>query len=249
LRALASDGVFAEEEPGTFRNTEASERLRGDGWPEFAHLFASVFYDAMQRFPARLEGDFWEWLAAHPSEREAFDAAMAGGKEQQIERLAALDWNGLQTVVDVGGGNGELLRGLLARRPELHGIVLDLPETVRDESAFGDRLQFVPGSFFESVPSGDAYVLSGILHDWNDERASAILRTIQASAPRDARLLVLDSVVAPGNEPQGSKWLDLLMLVLLDGRERTESDWRALLDAAGFEAESAEDGLIQARCR
>jgi hypothetical protein len=249
LRALASDGVFAEDEPGVFRNTEASELLRADGWPEFAHLFGSVFYDALRRFPDRFEHDFWEWLAAHPNERDAFDTAMAGGKERQAERLAALDWQADETIVDVGGGNGELLRHLLQRRPELRGIVFDLPETVRDESAFGDRIEFVAGSFFETVPAGDAYVLSAILHDWNDERAAAILRTIRASAPAGARLLLIESVVAPGNEPQGSKWLDLLMLVLLDGRERTEADWRALLGDSGFEIESVEDGLIQARCR
>jgi hypothetical protein len=249
LRALASDGVFAEAEPGVFRNTEASELLRRDGWPEFAHLFGSVFYDALRRFPERLETDFWEWLAAHPAEREAFDAAMAGGKERHAERLAGLDWHGTETVVDIGGGNGELLRGLLQRRTELRGVVFDLPETVRDESAFGDRIEFVAGSFFETVPAGDAYVLSGILHDWSDERAAAILATIHSSAPKGARLLLIESVVGPGNEPQGAKWLDLLMLVLLDGRERAERDWRSLLGDTGFEVESIEDGLIQARCR
>jgi hypothetical protein len=249
LRALASDGVFAEDEPGVFSNTEASELLRGDGWPEFAHLFGSVFFDALRRFPERLEIDFWQWLAAHPTERDAFDAAMAGGKERQAERLAGLDWRGTETVVDVGGGNGELLRGLLNRQPELRGIVFDLPETVRDESAFGDRIEFVAGSFFDSVPVGDAYLLSAILHDWNDERATAILRTIHSSAPKGARLLLIESVVAAGNEPQGSKWLDLLMLVLVDGRERTEAEWRKLLSDAGFKVDSIEDGLIQARCR
>jgi len=249
LRALASDGVFAELEPGVFRNTEASELLRGDGWPEFAHLFGSVFYDALQRFPKQLETDFWDWLAANPIERDAFDTAMAGGKERQAERLAALDWQGNETVVDVGGGNGELLRLLLQRKPELHGIVFDLPETVRDEAALGERIEFAAGSFFDSVPPGDAYVLSAILHDWNDDRAAAILRTVHAAAPKGARLLLIESVVTPDNEPQGSKWLDLLMLVLLDGRERTEGEWRALLGDTGFEVESIEDGLIQARCR
>jgi hypothetical protein len=173
---------------------------------------------------------------------------MAAGKERYSERLAALDWDGTETVVDVGGGNGALLRGMLARRPELHGIVFDLPETVRDESSFGERLEFVAGSFFDAVPAADAYVLSGILHDWNDERAGAILSTIRAAAPPGARLLLIESIVPAGNEPQGSKWLDLLMLVL-GGRERTEADWRELVDAAGFAAESVEDGLIQARCR
>jgi hypothetical protein len=249
LRALASDGVFTEQEPGVFGNTEASELLRGDGWPEFAHLFGSVFYDALRRFPQRFDTDFWEWLAAHPDERDAFDTAMAGGKERQIERLAALDWQPDETVVDVGGGNGELLRGLIQHHPELRGIVFDLPETVRDEPAFGEQIEFVAGSFFDTVPAGDAYVLSAILHDWNDERAAAILRTIRTSAPTGARLLLIESVVTPGNEPQGSKWLDLLMLVLLDGRERAADEWRALLADAGFDVETIEDGLIQARCR
>ena len=99
------------------------------------------------------------------------------------------------------------------------------------------------------MPEGDAYVLSKILHDWDDEPATAILRTIRAAAPEEARMLVLDSVVPPGNDPAGVKWLDLLMLVLQRGRERTESDWRALLDGAGFRIEQIEDGLIQARCR
>ena len=251
LRALASDGVFAEEAPGLFRNTQESERLCSDqhnGWPEFAHLFAGVFYEAVENFPEKFEADFWEWLAANPTERAAFDAAMAGGKEPGGARLAGLDWRAGETVVDVGGGNGALLRELLAHQPDLRGIILDLPATDRDEAALGDRITFVPGNFFESVPEGDVYVLSAILHDWDDERAGAILRTVRAAATPQARLLLLENVVLPGNEPQGAKWLDLLMLVL-GGRERTEEDWRALLEAAGFTVESVEDGLIQARCR
>ena len=248
LRALASDGVFAEDVPGVFRNTEASELLGRDGWPEFAHLFGGVFYEMLSRFPEPFEEDFWAWLADHPAERAAFDTAMAAGKDHHSERLAALDWDGTETVVDVGGGNGALLRGFLARRPDLHGIVFDLPETVRDEATFGEHLEFVAGSFFDTVPAAEAYVLSGILHDWSDERAGAILITIRASAPQGARLLLIESVIPAGNEPQGSKWLDLLMLVL-GGRERTEADWRELVGGAGFAIESVEDGLIQARCR
>jgi hypothetical protein len=173
---------------------------------------------------------------------------MGGGKDRTADRLAELDWSKGEIVVDVGGGNGALLRALLQRRPELRGIVFDLPETVRDESAFGDELDFVAGSFFDSVPAGDAYVLSGILHDWDDERATAILRTIRAGAPDHARLLVVQDVLQHGNEPHGGKWLDLLMLVL-GGRERTEPEWRALLGGTGFETTSVEDGLVQAACR
>ena len=259
LRALASDGVFEETEPGVFRNTEASDVLRrGEGWNDFAHLFGGVWHrtagelDATSREPtfSRTFGaDFWDWLANHPDERAAFDRAMVQGWEGRVERLAAADWRGDELVVDVGGGNGSLLVELLRRRPGLRGIVFDLPETNRDEAALNDAgVEFVAGDFFERVPPGDVYVLSTILHDWDDERAAAILRTIRAGAGPDARALVIDAVVAPGNEPHGAKWLDLLMLGLFGGRERDEAQWRTLLAAGGFEPVQIRDGLIEARC-
>jgi hypothetical protein len=252
LRALASDGVFAEDEPGVFRNNETSEfllRARANGWPEFAHLFAGVFYDALDRFPDQSEEEFWPWLARHPEERAAFDMAMAGGREGRAGQLAELEWRGDETVVDVGGGNGALLLALIEKHESLQGVILDLPETTRDEAALGSRITFVAGSFFEQVPPGDVYILSGILHDWDDERATAILRTIGAAAPTGARVVVMESVIQPGNEPNGAKWLDLLMHVLAGGRERTEPEWRALLEGADLEVERIEDGFIEARCR
>jgi hypothetical protein len=258
LRALASDGVFAEDEPGVFRNTDVSEILaRGDGWGDFAHLFGGAWHrtagelDASGEppFPRTFGTDFWTWLADNPPERAAFDRAMGQGNERRVERLAGVDWRGGETVVDVGGGDGSLLLELLRRQPGLRGVVFDLPETTRDEAAFGDRCTFVAGDFFDGVPPGDVYVLSTILHDWDDEHAAAILHSIRASAPADARLLVLEAVLASGNEPHGSKWLDLLMLALFGGRERDEQQWRTLLAEAGFEPVSMEDGLIEARCR
>ena len=253
LRALATDGVFAEEEPGLFRNTPASEALRRDGWDDFAHLFGGVWHRAAgelevaEREPAfqrRFDTDFWSWLATHPDERAAFDRAMVNGTERRVERLASRPWRGDETVVDVGGGNGALLVELLRRHPGLRGIVFDLPETTRDEAALGDRIEFVEGSFFDRVPPGDVYVLSTILHDWDDERAAAILRTIHAAAAVGARVLIMDAVVPPGNEPHGAKWLDLLMLALFNGRERDEGQWRALLDGAGFRLEQIVDGAL-----
>ena len=257
LRALASDGVFAEEEPGVFRNTPASELLGREGWGDFAHLFGGIWHRAAGElepsgeptFPATFGTDFWAWLAAHPADRAAFDRAMVQGVEGRVERLAALDWRGDETVVDVGGGNGSLLVELLNRRPGLQGIVFDLPETNRDEMSLGDRCTFVAGSFFESVPEGDVYVLSTILHDWDDQRAAAILRTIHAAGSFDTRLVILDSVVPSGNDPGGSKWLDLLMLALFGGRERSEAQWRELLGATGFEPVSIDERLIEARWR
>jgi hypothetical protein len=257
LRALASDGIFREEGPGIFGNTPASEQLRDSGWAAFAHLFGGAFYQAIggldasgkAAFPDLYDTDFWSWLAEHPDERSVFDTAMEQGKQQRVERFDRVEWRGDETVVDVGGGNGSLLVALLKRQPGLRGIVFDLPETVRDEQALGEKIEFVEGSFFERVPEGDVYVLSTILHDWDDESAAAILRTIRASASHDSRLILLESVVPTGNEPGGAKWLDVLMLALFAGRERNEAQWRALLEAGGFEPENIEDGLIQARCR
>jgi hypothetical protein len=257
LRALASSGVFAEEEPGVFRNTDASELLRVRGWAEFAHLFGGPWYQAVgalrangsASFPQVFGTDFWTWLRDHPDERARFDLAMEQGQQTRIERLESIPWRGDELVVDVGGGNGALLAELLDRHPEMHGIVFDLPETNRNEDRFVERMEFVPGSFFESVPEGNVYLLSTILHDWDDENAAAILRTIRSAAPQDSRLVILDAVVPPGNEPFGPKWLDLLMLTLLAGRERDEAQWRELLLSGGFEPVRIDERLIEARCR
>ncbi len=258
LRALASDGVFAEDEPGVFRNTEASELLRRHGdWQDFAHFFGGIWLSTAAKldlsgeptFERTFGTDFWSWLSERPSERAAFDRAMAAGRDRSVERLEQVGWRDGETVVDVGGGNGALLLGLLRRRPKLRGIVFDLPETDRNEKAFGDRLEFVAGSFFDRVPGGDTYILSAILHNWDDESARKILETVRASAPPDARILIHETVIRPGNEQGGSKWLDLLMLGLLGSRERDEAQWRELLEGTAFEPVSIEDGLIQARCR
>jgi O-methyltransferase domain len=260
LRALASDGIFAEREARVFENTVASDRAGTEAWTSFAHLFGGVFYSALGDLPEavrngettfaeRFGAAFWPWLASHPEERSEFDRAMGGRNDRPAERLAGLEWWGGEVVVDVGGGNGSLLLGLLRRQPNLRGIVFDLPETDRDESSFPDGLEFVAGDFFERAPRGDTYLLSGILHDWNDDRAAAICRTIRTAASPGARLLIAESVIPPGNEPEGAKWLDLLMLVLAGGRERTEAEWRELLGSTGFEVEQIENGLIQARCR
>jgi SAM-dependent methyltransferase len=255
LRALAGEGVFAEEEPGVFRHTEASETLRsGGGWAEFAHLFAGVWHrtagelqaDGRPAFEQIHGTDYWSWLAAQPAERATFDRAMEEGTERRADRLEAVAWRGDETVVDVGGGNGSLLATLLARRPDLRGIVFDLPETVRDEEALGERIEFVEGSFFDRVPEGDVYVLGTVLHDWDDESATRILRTIRSSTREGSRLLILDAVLPPGNEPNGTKWLDLLMLALLGGKERSEEQWRELLAGGGFEPVRFDEALIEA---
>lgn len=254
LRALASDGIFVEVEPRVFANTETSELLTVDGWDDFARFFGSSWLEAVAvldlsgaaSFP-RVHGDeFWSWLKARPDDRAAFDRAMAQGWQRRLERIESVTWRGDETVVDVGGGNGSFLLHFLELHPRMRGIVFDLPETVRDESAFGDRCEFVPGSFFEAVPTGDAHVLGTIVHDWDDESALRILRAIRASAGE--RLILVESVIQPGNEPAGAKWLDLLMLVISAGRERTEEQWCELLATSGWEpVRFLETGVIEAR--
>jgi O-methyltransferase domain len=253
LRALASDGIFEEIEPAVFCNTPASELLARDGWGDFAGLFGGTWLRAVAALDAsgepafpRVHGsEFWAWLAGHPRERAAFDRAMAQGWRTRIDRLERVDWRDDELVVDVGGGDGSLLLALLERHPRMRGIVFDLPETVRDERALGERCRFVEGSFFDSVPRGDAHVLSGILHDWDDQSAIRILETIRAVAGE--RLVVLDSVIEPGNAPDGAKWLDLLMLTLAGGRERTTEQWRALLAPARWRVTRLDPGLIEAQ--
>ena len=251
LRALASDGVFEEVERGVYRNNEPSELLRsGRPWNAFARLYGGVWHRAVGGLDASgakaFDGDFWGRLAAHPAERALFDLAMEDGTEQRVERLAGLEWADGETVVDVGGGNGSLLLALAARHPGLRGIVLDLPETVRDEAALAAAgIEFVAGSFFDGVPAADAYVLGTVLHNWPDAEAAAILTKIREHARPHARVLVLDWVVSPGNEPV---WFDLLGHALFGSHERTEPEWRALFDEAGLRIDSIGRRLLQATC-
>jgi hypothetical protein len=252
LRALASGGVFAETAPGVYGNTEASELLgREQPWGAFAQLYGGVWHRVAGGLDASGEpviDDFWAWLAEHPRERALFDLAMEDGKERRADRLEQVSWSGDETVVDVGGGSGSLLLALLARRPGLRGIVFDLPETVRDEEALARAgIEFHAGSFFDRVPAADVYVLGTVLHNWPDEQAGAILRTIREHAPARARVLVLDLVVGP-SPPPGVAWFDLLGLALFGARERTEPEWRSLLTNAGLEVEAVHDALIEARC-
>lgn len=253
LRALASDGIFEETEPRVFRNTAASEVLLREGWDDFAHLFGGAWLHTVAALDAngkpsfaRAHGsDFWPWLAAHPDERAAFDRAMAQGWQSRLDRLQRVHWRGEELVVDIGGGSGSLLIALLERHPRMRGIVFDLPETVRDEAALGERCAFVEGSFFESVPDGDVHLLVTVLHDWDDDAAQRILQTVRSAA--GDRLVILDSVIEPGNAPDGAKWLDLLMLAIAGGRERTAEQWRTLLRDAGWEATRISQGMIEAR--
>jgi O-methyltransferase domain len=201
--------------------------------------FTAVMHSVRTEAPAfeRVFGaPLFEFLGDHPEEGEVFARAM--GDFNRAATLAAAEryeWSGLRRIVDVGGGTGTLLESVLARHPDAHGVLFDVPGVI-DGARVGDRCEAVAGDFFTAVPpGGDAYVLSWILHDWDDERALAILRNCRVAVAAGGRLVVVETILPPGDEPHFGKVLDVAMLVLTGGRERTEAEYRALFREAGFE--------------
>jgi len=183
---------------------------------------------------------------------------MAAGTRTRLDALARHDWSPFKRVADIGGGTGSTIAAVLAENPELEGVLFDLPTVVADaptileQAGVAGRCTVVGGDFFnDALPPADAYLLVQILHDWNDERAAAILRNCRRSIAADGRLLIVDGVVAPGSERDPLKHMDLHMLVMLGGKERTEEEWRTLLTGEGFElvrvAPSGAKNLVEAR--
>ena len=188
----------------------------------------------------------WNWLAAHPEDEVVFNAAMARRSALQVAAIrAAHDLSSARVLVDVGGGEGAMLVGLLSDQPELRGIVADrapvatAATTALAEAGMGDRAHGESSDFFAEVPSGgDVYLLSNVLHDWDDAAATTILRTVRAAMQPDARLLLVENVLdAPGRtapQQRDVHLVDLHMLVMFGARERTQAEYDSLLVAAGF---------------
>jgi predicted O-methyltransferase YrrM len=172
-----------------------------------------------------------------------FNDAMTGWTAHLADSVvAAYDFSGVGTVVDVGGGLGLMLSTILRANAATSGVLFELPHVAAAAATFlkkagvAERATTVGGDFFESVPDGgNTYVLAQILHDWDDEQSGQILRNCRRAIPADGRLLVVEEVIPAPNEPSIGKWLDLHMLVMLGGRERTEAEYAALLADAGFE--------------
>jgi SAM-dependent methyltransferase len=196
--------------------------------------------------------DYWDYMAAHPEESARFDRsqqAMTGLELRMV--LRAYDWSGLGTVVDVGGGNGAFLAGLLAHNVRMRGVVVDLPHVVTGAPAVlraagvADRCEIVGRSFFEPLPEGaDAYVVKRVLWGYHDDQASSILRNVRAALPPDGRLIVVEPVIEPGDALDLGKILDLQMLVLGGGFARTRSQMRELLAGAGLAVERICPALV-----
>jgi hypothetical protein len=263
LRALATVGVFREEDGRRFALTDVGECLRSDAeepvggwaamvgrpyvWAAWGELLHAV-RTGENAFEHVHGVDAWTYRTRDPDEGAIFDRAMSDlARRAHSSTLAAFDFSRFGTVVDVGGGNGALLVALLGAHPEMRGVLLDLPHAVaaaqRAIAAAGleGRCEAVAGSFFDGVPAGgDAYVLRAILHDWDDPEATAILRRVREACSGDATLVVIERDLGAPNELPETKFSDLNMLVIPGGRERTVGEYGALLAAAGF-------GLVESR--
>jgi len=257
LRALASKGIFAEGEPRQFALTPLAEALQSDV-PGSKRALALMSGDEQFRAWSEIEYSIrtgkiafdkvfgkpiFDYLGEHPDKARVFDAAMVGihGRESAAI-LSAYDFTGVNVLVDIGGGNGSQITGLLQHHTAMKGILFDLAHVVEraksriDAAGLTDRCSLVAGSFFEEVPTGaDAYFMRHIIHDWDDEKSLVILRNCHRAMSPKARLLIVESVIPPGNEPFGGKFLDLVMLLIPGGKERTVDEYRALLAEAGFE--------------
>jgi hypothetical protein len=210
---------------------------------EFYQSWGKLLYaveTGNEGFRERYGVPFFQYMTDHPERHGIYDTAMmVHGIAETEPMLDAYDFSGFRSVVDVGGGQGRMLAAILDRYPGLEGILFDLPAVVdRSRSiiaglGLSDRCQLTGGDFFASVPRADAFVLRHIIHDWEDDEAVAILRRCREAMNPGGRVLVVETVIPPLNEPCFGKWLDLMMLIV-GGRERTEPQYRELFSRAGL---------------
>lgn len=257
LRALASVGIFAEGPPRHFSLTPLAEPLCSDvpgskralalmSGDEQFQAWAEIAYSVQTgktAFDKVFGKPIFDYLGEHPDKAKVFDAAMVGihGRESAAI-LDAYDFAGTKVLADIGGGNGSQLSAVLQRYPHMTGILFDLPHVIERAApglaaaGLADRCQLVGGSFFEQVPAGaDAYFMRHIIHDWDEEKCLTILRCCHQALPAHGKLLVVESVIPAGNEPFGGKFLDLVMLLIPGGKERTAAEYRDLFQRGGFE--------------
>ncbi len=258
LRALDDVGVVAELENRHFALTPLGEVLRSDvpgslrewtemiGMPFHRHPWTDLYETVRTGEPAfdRVHGtQFFDYMAKHPEDAAVFNAAMnSATMNVTVSIIGAYDFTRFSTIVDVGGGRGGLLAAILSANPHLQGVLFDAPtvvtgvETALSGAGVTNRCRVVSGNFFDSVPEGgDAYLLSNVIHDWDDDQAVEILSRCRAAMADTACLLLAELVLPEGRQPSMGKMLDVQMLVILTGgRQRTETEYRTLLDRAGF---------------
>jgi hypothetical protein len=261
LRHLVQHGVFTEPRPGRFAVNQTAALLR-TGHPGVVWLdmdgfggrmdlaFTGLAHTVRTGEPAweQVFGQpFWDWLDADPAISASFDATMAvdAGPGAVAD---GYDWTTVRRVADIGGGTGSLIAEVLRRSPQLHGTLVDLPETATRARHYlaglglDGRCEVVGQSFFEPLPPGaDAYLLNRVIHDWDDAAASTILRRCAEAAGSTGRVLVIDSIGATGGDPAAFAEMNLRMLVLTGGRERTIDDYSALAADAGLQIAKVHD--------
>ena len=258
LRALAMVGVFTEVSPRTFALTPAAELLRPDVpgsvrdmmlWlcDDFHfRVYAETMHSVMtgQTLGEKVLGmPVFEYLERNPDISARFNNAMTNFSAGVAPAaLQVYDFSDIRVLVDIAGGHGMVLATILRANPQMRGILFDLQHVVSGATApdalgVRDRCELVAGDVFKSVPAGgDAYIMKHIIHDWDDERADLILRNIRAAlrGKRDGRVILLEGVIPPANEPDLTKVIDLEMLVLPGGKERTADEYKALFARNGF---------------
>lgn len=259
LRALASIGIFREDENRHFQLTPMAELLRsgvpgslrdvaimcgGEDWRW--QPLGKILYSVKTGKPASdyVNGmPIFEYLSQNPEAAAIFNAAMTSFSTVETTGVvAAYDFSSIQTLVDVGGGHGSLLTSILQANPTLKGIIYDLPSVVAGANQYleaiglKERCQVIGGDFFASVPSGgDAYIMKHIIHDWDDQRCIKILQNCHQVMPENGKVLVVEAVISGPNEPSVGKLIDIEMLTMTTGgRERTASEYKELFAAAGF---------------
>jgi predicted O-methyltransferase YrrM len=219
--------------------------MRMIGLPVWWHTLADAAHSIRTSEPAlrRVAGaEFFDYLAAHPRDADLFNQAMTAFGQDVAEAVThAYDFGKIQKVVDIGGGHGLLMSTILRNHAHLTGVLFDLPHvaegarTALASAGVTDRCEIAAGDFFQSVPSGgDAYILSWIIHDWDRDRAVAILRNCRRAMHSASRLLLIEAVIPGADEPHLGKIMDFVMLVLLGGQERTEQEYADLLREAGY---------------
>lgn len=258
LRLLASHEVFEERETRQFGLTPMAELLQADapcsfrdyaivhGSEWYNRAWAHLLYSVERNEPAfdlACGQSLFAYMEQHPEAATDFNNSMTAlSRFEAAGVCAAYDFSGYSTVVDVGGGHGRLLTEVLAAYPALDGILYDQPSVVDAarpglaSAATGARCQVVGGDFFREVPAGgDVYLLKHIIHDWDDERSAVILRNCREAMSEGGRVLVVEGVMPPGNEPSNSKLWDVVMLALTSGgRERTAEEYAELYAQAGL---------------
>lgn len=257
LRALASVGFFLESEPRIFANSPFSEVLRtdvpGSLWPMILWICDPLHYDVYRDMMPTLKDG--KPGIEHRFKKPAFDVIFSNQEVAQVFNnamttfsalvipavLEAYDFSGIGAIADIAGGHGFVLTAILKKYPQMKGILFDLDHVVAgarqriDEMNLADRVELVPGDFFKSVPPADAYVMKHIIHDWDDEKATTILKNCALHLKPGGKVILIEAVLSPGNEPNLGKWIDIEMFMMPGGKERTEEEFRDLFARAGLQ--------------